>query len=99
MRLPPRVGEELLDALRLDRAQRPRQAEAPLPLGVLLGEDMSQPLLLETHLAGPRDVVPLGSAFPGLHLRHARTTLSWPWFLWDSGAGTSCVPPSARRAR
>src|SRR3989338_4100917 len=64
------VGEEPADLLQVGSLDGPRAAEAALPLGGLLGEDVAVSGLAALHLAAARELEALGRAPVGLHFRH-----------------------------
>src|SRR5271157_2637037 len=69
------IGHELLHPLLLHVAEDGGQAQAPFPLGVLLGEYVAQSLLLVSHLSRSGDVIALGSGLLRLHLGHCLSFL------------------------
>jgi hypothetical protein len=81
---PLTVGQQLFpDNSHIVTGKNAAMAEIPLPFGGLLGKDMPEVLLLVFNLAASRKGIPLGRAFPGLHLGHftAPYIIFWFWGL------------------
>src|SRR5262249_55754477 len=64
------VGHHLPDAALVRGVDERALAQAPLPLGRLLGEDVLLLAVRPRDLSGSRPLEPLGGPAVGLHLRH-----------------------------